>query len=64
MAVTKNAEYQANFRAKQAEKIASLSAEVEALNALNADLSVRLEKANAKVAALQKKVKAATAGKA
>lgn len=64
MALTKNAQYQANFRAKQAEKIASLDESVKTLTAENADLQAKLEKAAAKIAMLQKKLKAATEGKA
>lgn len=60
-----NAEKQAVFRARQAEKIASLGTAVETLTAENADLRAKFEKANARIAALQKKVKAMTlAGKA
>lgn len=64
MALTKNAQYQANFRAKQAEKIASLDESVKTLTAENAGLQAKLEKAAAKIAMLQKKLKAATEGKA
>lgn len=59
-----NSEKQAAFRARQAEKIASLGTAVETLTAENADLRAKLEKANARVLALQKKVKAMTVGKA
>lgn len=51
-----NAEKQAAFRARKAEKIDSLTAEVEALTAENADLQAKLARATAKVASLQKKL--------
>lgn len=54
-----NAEKQAAFRARKAEKIDSLTAEVEALKSENADLQAKLARATAKVASLQKKLAAA-----